>query len=76
MAQLQEKTWAEEIVQWIHYLLHNLRNEAHISRTQEKWDLKPIIPVPERHGQEIPRQAARTYWKVLGSDRNLTSVIK
>lgn len=75
VAQLQEKTWAEEIVQWIHYLLHNWRNEAHISRTQEKWDLKPIIPVPERHGQEIPRQGAWAYWKVLGSDRNLTSVI-
>lgn len=58
MAQLQKKTRAEEIVQWTYYLMHNLRNEAHISRTQAKWDQKPIIPVTERHRQEIPKQAA------------------
>lgn len=76
MAQLQKTTWAEETVQSIYYLLHNLRTKAHISRTQVKWDRKPIIPVPEKHRQEIPRQGDWTYRSVLGSSRNLASVIK
>lgn len=69
MAQGQKTTWAEEIVQWMHYLLHNLRTKAHISRTHVKWDRKPTIPVPEQQRQEIPRQAEWTYQRVLGSNR-------
>lgn len=52
-------------------MLHNLRTEVHIPRTQVKWGRAPTVRVPVRN-----RQADWTDWRVLGSNRNFTSVIK